>query len=74
MREICTSGSTRGQQATLGHLLPYSTGQAFCAFRGLHLRVCGNRSNALCKTSFTRFTEFLQDPNHPPAASPVGSV
>jgi len=26
MREIRTSGSTRGQQAAFGHLLSYSTG------------------------------------------------
>jgi hypothetical protein len=27
MREIRTSGSTRGQQAAFGHLLSYSTGE-----------------------------------------------
>jgi hypothetical protein len=29
MREICMSGSTRGQPAALSHWLSYSTGQSF---------------------------------------------
>ena len=32
--EICTSGSTRGQQAAFGHLLSYSTGP-FAFFNSL---------------------------------------
>jgi hypothetical protein len=33
MREIRTSGSTRGQQAAFGHLLSYSTGQYLCLLK-----------------------------------------